>query len=523
MSQLDWESLFSRRMKRRGLIIGAGATAGLALAASQSRWVGAQPRFPDYPFKLGVASGEPLPDSVVIWTRLAPDPLKGGGMPDRPVPVQWQVATDETMSRVVRRGNFVARPELGHSVHVEVGGLDPNRYYWYQFKVGREISPVGRTKTAPIPSDQNNQFRFAFASCQAWQAGYYAAYRHMAEQELDLVVHLGDYIYEGGINPDAVRQHNSPEIYTLEDYRNRYALYKGDPNLQSAHAAFPWLVTFDDHEVDNNWADEIPQDPELQSKEAFLQRRAVAFQAYYEHMPLRRVSVPQGIDMQLYRRYTFGNLAEFDVLDTRQYRSDQACGEGIKPRCPEALDPSRTMTGAKQEQWLLEGLARSQAQWNVMAQQTIMAELDFQAGPGEAYNMDNWGGYVPARDRLLSFLGDRKPSNPVVITGDIHATFVNDLKLNFQDPNSPTVGTEFVGTSISTGKGNNDTIESALPDNPHIKFYNGRQRGYVLCDLNRERWQSDLLFVDEVENPNSPVRKLATYMVENGRPGAQRV
>jgi len=522
MERFQVERLLSTRMRRRGLLIGAGATTGLAIASQWPWRVVAQPKFLDYPFKLGIASGDPLPDSVVIWTRLAPDPLNGGGMPNRPFPVQWQVAEDEGMRRVVQRGNVVTTPELGHSVHVEVGGLRPNRWYWYQFKAGSEVSPIGRTKTAPAPGTPLDRLRFAFASCQDWQNGFYSAYDNMAQEDLDLVVHLGDYIYEYGPQPGGPRQHNGPEIVTLEDYRNRYALYRTDPSLQAVHAAFPWIVTWDDHEVDNNYADQIPEDN--QSREAFLQRRANAYKAYYEHMPLRALSIPQGPDMRLYRRFTFGDLAEFNILDTRQYRSDQPCGDGINPPCTEAFADSQTMTGVEQEQWLFQGLDRSQARWNILAQQTMFAQYDFNPSPElKVFNLDQWDGYAAARDRVLQFLSDRRPSNPVVITGDIHSSWVHDLKRDFNNPQSETLGTEFVGTSISSDFPAQfiAPVEAARVDNPHTKFFDGAFRGYVRCELRPEQWSTDFRAVETILTPESPIKTLASFVVEDGQPGAK--
>ena len=407
MASLNFERLLSSKIRRRQVLIGAGGLTGLAIATQLPTRAIAQAKFSDYPFKLGVASGEPLPNSVILWTRLAPDPLNGGGVSAANVSVQWQIATDENMRQIVYQGTEIATRELGHSVHVEVGGLQPSRWYWYQFKVGNEVSPIGRTRTAPNRRDRVNRFRFAFASCQNWQQGYFTPYKYMAQEDLDLVVHLGDYIYEGGVSATAVRPHNGSEPYTLEEYRNRHALYKTDPNLQATHAAFPWIVTWDDHEVDNNYADEVPQDPELQLTEDFLRRRAAAYQVYYEHMPLRRFSIPRGPDMQLYRRLTFGDLAEFNVLDTRQYRSDQACGDGQDVGCAEALDPSRTITGAEQERWLFEGLARSQARWNILAQQVFMAQRDFDPEAEVRLSMDAWDGYAASRDRLFDFIQKR--------------------------------------------------------------------------------------------------------------------
>ncbi len=526
MQRFDFERLLSSRVKRRQVLIGTGALTGLAIANQWSNKVIAQPRFSAYPFSLGVASGEPLPNGIVLWTRLAPDPLNGGGMPGHNVPVQWQVFDDEDMRRVIRSGTEIATPQLGHSVHVEVEGLRPATWYWYQFRVGNEVSPIGRTRTAPGFGYRTDRFCFAFASCQNWQNGYYTAYKYMAQEDLDLVVHLGDYIYEGAPSPSAVRQHDgNGEPTTVEGYRNRYALYKSDQNLQAAHAAFPWITTWDDHEVDNNYASDVPQDPALQSREAFLARRAAAYQVYYEHLPLRRFSLPTGADMQLYRRLTFGDLAEFNVLDTRQYRSDQACGDRTRINCTQALESTRTITGQKQEQWLFQGLAKSQARWNILAQQVFMAQRDFEPGAEARLSMDAWDGYVGSRDRLFQFLQQSQPANPVVLTGDVHTNWVADLKADFNNPSSKTIGTEFVGTSISSGGDGSDTnpnTEAILAENPHIKFFNN-QRGYVRCELTPQRWQSDYRTVAAVTTLDAPITTRASFVVENGRPGAQRL
>ena len=523
MNTFNFDRWLSSRVRRRQVLIGTGALTGLALANQFSQKVIAQPKFSDYPFKLGVASGEPLPDSVILWTRLAPDPFNGGGMPAANVPVQWQIADDENMRRIISNGTVIATRELGHSVHVEAQGLRPATWYWYQFRVGNEVSPIGRTRTAPRFGDRTDSFRFAFASCQNWEQGYFAAYKHMAQEDLDLVVHLGDYIYEGQPNPQALRPHEGTgEPITIEQYRNRYAQYKSDPNLQAAHAAFPWIVTWDDHELDNNWADEIPQDPEQQPKENFLKRRAAAFQAYYENMPLRPFSKPKGINLQLYRRLTFGDLVEFNVLDTRQYRSDQPCNDSIEPRCPGAFEPAATMTGSEQEQWLFKGLARSQARWNVIAQQVVFTQHDWTAGQKSAFNIDAWDGYVAPRQRILDFLQKHRPSNPVVITGDTHSSWVSDLKADFNNPDSETVGTEFVGTSITSSFGASDRIEAALPESPWVKYFNGRQRGYVRCDLNRDCWRNDFRLLPPssptgptVSDPNASITMTVSFELPN--------
>ncbi|MCW6008403.1 alkaline phosphatase D family protein [Micromonospora sp. CPCC 205371] len=469
-------------------------------------------------FTLGVASGDPLPDAVVIWTRLAPQPLAGGGMPDRAVPVSWEVADDEGFRRVRRRGVATAASRSGHSVHVDVQGLRPDTVYWYRFRAGSEVSPVGRTRTAPASHARPRQLRFAIASCQNYESGYYTAYRHLSEEDLAFVAFLGDYIYEGRPNPAALRAHEgTDEPYTLEQYRNRHAQYRSDVDLQAAHAAFPWIVTLDDHEVDNNWADEIPQDPDLQTPEAFRARRIAAFQAYYEHMPLRRTSLPRELDMKLYRRLRFGDLASVHVLDTRQYRSDQPA------TIEAAMDPSLSMTGPEQERWLVRGMRSSGTGWNLLANQVMWASNDRRAGPEKVFDLDNWDGYRVQRRRLLEFFGSGQVDNPVVLTGDRHCTWVCDLRPDFDDPSSPVVGAEITGTSIASGGNANPasfhaTYDPIMAESPHWKYIDN-QRGYVVCDVTPDRMLSSLRLVDTVWAPTANVRTAAQFVVEAGRPG----
>lgn len=517
--------LLSSKVSRRSVLISAGALASSEISSRWRQRVLAQPKFSTYPFSLGVASGDPLPNSIVLWTRLAPEPLNGGGMPPFNIPVQWQMATDEKMQKVIAHGTALATPELAHSVHVVVNGLEPERWYWYQFQTGGETSPVGRTRTAPTLNARIDRLAFAFASCQDYEQGYYTAYRHMAEEDLDVVFHLGDYIYEGAPQSGRTRRHSGPEPVNLGTYRQRYALYKTDPDLQAAHAAFPFICTWDDHEVDNDYADKESQD--FEDPVVFLQRRAAAYQAYYEHLPLRPASMPQGPNMRLYRRFTFGDLAEFSMLDTRQYRTDQPCdsnnrgGGQVVTNCEERLNSSRTMLGDQQESWLLNGLDQSRARWNVIAQQYLMAELEQQPGPSEGYWTDGWDGYPANRSRILEFIQQRCPSNPVVIGGDIHSFWVSDLKPDFRDHASPVVASEFVGTSISSAGVSYDRFAAILPDNPHIKFFESRLRGYMRCTVSRERWTSDLRVVDTTKCRGASIRTLATFVVEDGQPGPQ--
>ena len=495
-----------RRLDRREFLTATGiGVASLALGTEQALGQ-AQPGAD--PFTLGVASGDPAPESVVLWTRLAPDPLNGGGMPDEDVPVRWEVARDEGMRQIVRRGTAVARPSSAHSIHVEVGDLAPDRWHWYRFQVGDHSSPVARTRTLPPPGAKVDHLRFAFVSCQAWAGGPFPAYARLAEEDVDFVVHLGDYIYE--------RQDGS-----LEGFRNLHAQYKTSPDLRAAHARFPFVTTWDDHEVQNNYAADQP--PGDLDGRPFLERRANAYRACYEHLPLSARSLPDGPDALLYRRFSVGRLAEFSVLDTRQYRSDQACNdEFLSEPCPEVDEVDRTMTGPEQERWLLDGLAASKARWNVIAQQTIMARFDYDAGDGVVMNLDQWDGYPAARERVLGFVERRRPANPVVISGDWHSNWVNDLKADFSRPDSETIATEFAGTSISSGIGWDAAVRQGLPENPHVQFYNGDYRGYVLCDVTERRWQTDLRIVTDIRDSASPAYTLASFEVLDGRPGARR-
>ena len=513
---LPWSYHVAMTMHRRAFLSFASIPA-LALRAYPQG--GGRPSLGGNPFTLGVASGEPTADGFVLWTRLALDPLNGGGMPNESIDVRWQVASDDQMRTLVRTGIAVADPQLSHSVHVEVDGLDPDRWYWYRFVVGDEESPIARTRTTPALNAQPERLRFAFASCQHYETGYFTAFEHMAAEDPDLIVHLGDYIYEGPANM-RVRAHQGGEIKSIEDYRNRHALYRSDPDLQKAHSVCPWLVTWDDHEVDNNYAARISEQADV-DVDTFLTRRAHAYQAYYEHMPLRAAQIPHGADMRLYRHSAYGRLAQFAVLDTRQYRSDQPCGDRTKTPCEGVFDPDATLLGAEQEKWLFDSLERSPAAWNVLAQQIMMARVDREPGEEIKVSMDQWSGYDANRKRVLKFIEDSKISNPVVLTGDIHSNWVNDLKVDFDDERSPTVASEFVGTSISSGGDGNpggEYAESMLRENPFVKLQNA-QRGYVSCEVTPERWTSSYRVLDYVSRRGAPRKTLAEFVVESGRPG----
>jgi alkaline phosphatase D len=479
-------------------------------------------RLERYPFTLGVASGEPAPDGFVIWTRLAPDPLAEGGMPSAPFGVDWIVAEDEGFRRIVRQGKARAEPEWAHSVHVEVDGLSPDRWYWYRFRLSGAESPVGRARTTPS-AGAGDRLRFVFASCQRWESGHYAAWRHAASASPDLIVHLGDYIYElplrGGMN--YIRTHDAGEVLSLADYRNRYALYKLEPELQAAHAACPWIVTWDDHEVANDYANDHPalQD----TNRPFLDRRAAAYKAYYEHMPLRRAQRPSGPNLPLYRTIDYGALARFHMLDDRQYRDYHVCyppdraggGSIVGPECTARIEPSRTLLGREQEAWLAQRLTTSGAGWNLLAQQTLMASLTL--GDGR-FTTDGWDGYPGARQRLVDVLGSGRVKNPVIIGGDVHTFYAADLHARPGDPTTPVIAAEFVGGSISSLGAPQSVVDQILPRNPHIKLARSDRRGFALVELDRAKLDLRMQNVDDALQRDSGLSTLARYVVEDRNP-----
>jgi len=483
----------------------------------------ALPGFAADPFALGVASGYPSPDGVVLWTRLA------GALDPLAVPVRWEIAGDESMKSILFSGETTAEPAWAHSVHVEVRGLAPERWYWYRFMTAGAQSPIGRTRTAPAAGAANPRLRFAFASCQQYEQGYFNAYRHIAADAPDLVAFLGDYIYESSWGRDHVRKHDRPEPYTLEDYRGRYTQYRSDPDLQAAHAACPWIVTWDDHEVDNDYADDRPEDG--MERAPFLERRAAAYRAYYEHMPLPERMRPRGPDMRIYTHLDWGQLARFHIVDTRQYRSWQACPRKGRrggsntidiEQCERLFRPGRTMLGRAQERWLEQSFGSSRAAWNVIAQTTTMAQFDQLPGPGRRAWTDGWDGYPAARQRLFQQLSERKVSNPVVLGGDVHSFNVCQLKADFDDPASPVVASEFVGTSITSQAWSQERLNQYLPDNPHFLLADSRFRGYVRAEVTPRRMTADLRAMESVQTRDAPCSTLASFVVEDGKPGPQR-
>jgi alkaline phosphatase D len=512
---------FSRReLMKLAWMLGAAAVAPPIV----TRRVLAEPIFENYPFTLGVASGDPLPDGVVLWTRLAPKPLEGGGMPMVNVEVNWEISRDPRFSAVAQKGTAIARPELGHSVHVEVAGLEPGREYWYRFHAGDEVSRTGRTKTAPPTGAPVDRLRFAVCGCSHYEHGYFTAFRHLANGQFDFVFHSGDYMYENradGGRSDRVRQHNGHEPYTLVDYRNRYALYKSDRDLMAAHASAPFVMSWDDHEVDNDYAGDF--DEHGTPSELFVLRRAAAYQAYYETMPLRAAALPAGSHMRIYRRLQFGNLIDLTVLDTRQWRSRQACGSGSRSDCAEAGDTRRTILGSEQEQWLLDSLATMKARWSVIGQQVPTYARDMRSvAPDGRFSMDKWDGYTASRQRFYARLQEARTPNPIVLSGDVHNHFGADLKLDFANPRSATIGVEFTNSSITTGGDGGDvtaTWNDTKNDNPHVKYHSGR-RGYIACTATPATMRADFQVLDRVTVPDQPSRTGGSLVVQAGQPGS---
>jgi alkaline phosphatase D len=515
----------------RRTLVAAGVGLGMAGLVGAPAIVRAQQLFTAYPFRLGVAAGDPASDGFVIWTRLAPDPLaEHGGMPMAPVSVDWEVAADEGMRTVVRHGNALARPELGHSVHVEVAGLEPARPYWYRFTIGRERSMTGRARTLPLAGASVDRFRLGVCGCQNYEDGLFTAYRHLAGEDVDAVFHYGDYIYEGRSSPDPlghdgkprrfVRAHAGQLLYSLDDYRRRYAQYKLDPDLQAAHAAAAWFPVFDDHEVENNWTGLVDQ--ENDPPEVFALRRAAAFQAYYENMPFRAGSLPTPGGMHIYRRARIGTLLDLHLLDTRQFRTDQPCDDGFKPYCAGWDAPGAQMIGTEQEAWLAASLAERRARWNVVAQQVMMMPLDRRTDDdlpgkdrGPVRNMDSWAAYNAPRERVLGrFAGH---GNVVVLTGDEHQNFAGELRTRAGTGDA--VAVEFVGTSISSGGDGADKrqgTERIIARNPFLHWTNDR-RGYLVCEATPDRWTTRFRTVQAVSTPDAPVTTAATAVVEHGR------
>ena len=520
---MSTSALIQRRQLLQSL-----AAAGAGLYLPRSAW--SQARVASNPFTFGIASGSPTHDSVVLWTRLALQNQDAAS-----VAVRWEVAHDDRFSSIVQTGQAQAVAGLAHSVHVEVQGLEPDRWYFYRFVVGDAVSATGRTRTFPAPDAVVARLRLAYASCQRWEHGYYSAYRHMRAEELDLVLFLGDYIYEYPNAGQAVRVPTGGWVLTLDDYRQRYALHKSDADLQAMHAACPWMVTWDDHEVQNDYAGRSPGDTGPLVAD-FAARRAAAYQAFYEHMPMRASVLTHavsglagGAEMRIYRRVPYGRLASLYMLDARQYRNAQACTPGGKTgssmldpaTCPVWNDPARSMLGMQQESWLDAnwGSAAGKATaWNLMGQQSLFGQRDFRAGPGQTFWSDGWDGYAAARTRYTASLRRHAVANPVLLGGDVHENWVGHIKADYADAASATLGTEFCGTSITSSSVGNAGIPKILAKNPHFVFADAERKGYGVVELTPRELTCTLRVVNDVARADSGVQTLARFVVTAGMP-----
>ena len=521
------------KQERRSFLIDA---ARLSAAAATGAAFSAAAAGTAYPFSLGVASGSPLPHSVILWTRILPDPLNAASVSPIALSVRWEVAEDEAFRKVVAQGSVVAAPELAHSVHVDATGLRPERWYWYRFMLGDAVSPVGRTRTAPPSDTLPSGLKLVVASCQHWEFGHYAAHRHIAAAAPDLVAFLGDYIYEWG--PYRLRHPERAvrldESFTLAQYRARYAQYKSDPHLQSAHHAAPWIVTWDDHEVANDYAGDI--DERLSAD--FAARRAAAYQAFYEHMPLRLPVLRSGRfgSIRMYQRYDWGRLARFHVLDNRQYRSKLPCskpGRGgsnvvLASACAELRDPARTMLGGEQEAWLAQGLSSSRAQWNILAQQTPMAQssgVPVRSLEDGRFWTDGWDGYPVARRRLLDTLANSGAKNPLVLAGDVHTFYASELRHDFNRPASkanPVVAAELCGTSITSSSRPQQRTQENVERNPHMLYGRSDRRGYMLMEVAPQSVKARFMGLDDVHDARSGQTELASFTVRAGAARLER-
>lgn len=521
-------------MDRRHLLarVGGGAAA-LALGALFGPGLGSDrverlPASSDDPFTLGVASGMPAPDSVLLWTRLAPRPREPlGGLPDAAIAVHWDLAEDEGFSVGLRQGTVMARPEHAHSVHAEVTGLPAGRHFFYRFRAGDARSPVGRTRTAPAAEAPVDRLRIALASCQHYEQGEFSLHREIAARDVDFVLFVGDYIYESSNPRYRVRPHEALRPQDLDGYRQRHVTYKLDPALRAAHAAHPWVLTWDDHEVENDYAGDASRFEET-SREAFLALRTAAYKAYFEHMPVSPRMAPVGPAMRIHEHYRWGRLADLWTLDGRQHRSTQPCnppgraGGRVMTACDELADASRTMFGPAQERWLAEQLSASRSGWRLLAQGTQIAQGGMETPLGRSFFSDGWDGYPQARRRLMKAIADQPQGNVVCLGGDVHRHVVARLRADPTDERTPVVASEVVTSSLTT-RGLSETATALMRrSNPDLLHARSDERGYVLLDLTPQRLAVDLRATDFPVPAEARIRTQSRFVVEAGQAGPQR-
>jgi alkaline phosphatase D len=475
-----------------------------------------------YPFSLGVASGDPTANSVVLWTRLAPAPLRDDQLLDR-VSVDWVIAKDPALNEILQTGQVTALPRNAHCVHVEPVNLDPDTVYYYRFEAQGKLSPVGRTKTLPSPGVDLSKFTIALTSCMEYSQGYFSAYRDILDRQPDLVIHNGDYIYEapsGTVRPYPV----SSEARTLTEYRSLYAQYRQDAALREAHAQFPWIVMWDDHEIVNDSGPNhfLPSSRNVpMSDDEYQLRRRAAAKAFLEHMPLRAaLAGKEGEAPVFYERSVVGDLLELNYLDVRSYRDKPVCIENQSmgfADCPDAHDPARSMLGDTQEHWLYKNFGTAGCKWNCLAQTTVMAPFDRAAGPEVNYETDGWDNYAANRDRIMQHIGQHDIRNCVALGGNIHAYYAGIVSSGL---------TEIVTTSITASGGGSkryNDVNGRRDENPSLQFFDNRYHGYTLLEFGCEKIQATLRTVADIEVENSPITTLATMSVEDGKVGVNIV
>ncbi|MGF1475316.1 MAG: alkaline phosphatase D family protein [Geminicoccaceae bacterium] len=509
-------------MKRRELLVGA---TGAGVAAGLSGASLAQGRFNADPFVLGVASSTPRPHAVTLWTRLAPRPQEPtGGIDPVAVPVDWELASDDAFGEVVARGTGIALPELAHSVRVTVDGLEPGRSYWYRFVAGDAESMTGRTRTLPASDANLNRVRFATTSCQHYEQGLFVAYDRMIEDDPDFVVHLGDFIY--GVSRGDFRNHSrKEEPATLEDFRLRHALYASDESLKRARASFPFYTVLDNHDA----LKDVDLDP------AALVKRVAAYQAWYEHMPMAGGYTAGAASLYSHGGADFGDLLRLTVMDTRQFREDEdLCREFAdpdfgftiyRPACDPVQEEARSMLGAAQEAWVAGRMAGSRQRWNNSFASTVLFSPFAMGHAGDRFVYESSWDYYPAnRRRFLASVQDTGLSNPVILSADIHSNWAIDVTENPDDPESRTIGSEFLATSLASGwpPPLDEPIKANLTNNPHVHHYRGDQRGYMMHEVTPESWTTDMRVVDTILTTDARVSSQARFAVEAGRPGAQK-
>ncbi len=522
-------SLVSRRdVQRRALALALmpWLSAGAQAQLLQGPALGAVPRWQVDPFSLGVASGQPQSGSVVLWTRLRisePD----AGLKAQSLEVVCEVFADASLRQPLRQWRVQTDANRGHSVHVVAHGLKPGRPYWYRFVCGNAISPVGRARTSPAADEAVARLRMGLASCQHYEQGFFAAHRDMAQTGLDLVLFVGDYIYESSNPKFMLRKHEGGVPKLLDEYRERHAQYKTDTDLQACHAAHTWVMTWDDHEVVNDYANDL--DRNFTDPQTFLRRRAAAYQAYFEHMPLRLGPDPvNASQMRIHDRMPWGKLADLWTLDCRQYRDHQACldpnrgGGRVVVGCDALNDSSRSMLGAAQEQWFYEGLTHSARRWKLVAQSTQMSSSGVNTPLGRSAFTDGWDGYPQARARLLRTVAQAGVQNVLMLGGDVHMNVAAQLRVQANDERSPVVAGEIVTTSV-TSRGLGEKLLAQIRDNnPDILHARSDERGFTLLDVRPDRVTADFRTTPNPAQANGVFRSQGQWFIRSGVPGVQK-